>query len=172
MSIGSSQSHAFAARFSCGDAPSPGPGRARLLPVALCLAALGCGRSGLPPTVPVKGRVTFAGGECPHEGHVFFVPASDTPGGGQSPRAGMGPFGRDGGYTVTTLVPRDGLVPGSYTVRLVCELPADDDSSRGHSFVPVGFVLPALTVSAATGPLTHDIDVPRVVAPPPAKEAR
>ena len=121
----------------------------------------GCGPRGLPDTVAVQGRVTFAGGECPHPGYVFFVPEPDQAGGATAPRAGSGRFERQGNFTVTTLRPDDGLLPGAYAVRVVCELPAEDDDSRGRSFVPSGFSAPGLTVPpGAAGPLTHDVDVP------------
>jgi len=121
----------------------------------------GCGPRGLPDTVAVQGRVTFAGGDCPHPGYVFFVPEPNQAGSAAAPRAASGRFERDGRFSVTTLRPEDGLVPGTYAVRVVCELPAEDDDSRGRSFVRPGFVAPALTVPPrATGPLTHDIDVP------------
>lgn len=125
----------------------------------------GCGPRGLPDTVGVQGRVTFGGGECPHPGYVFFVPEPNQAGGATAPRAGSGRFQREGRFTVTTLRPDDGLLPGSYAVRVVCELPAEDDDSRGRSFVPSGFSAPGLTVPPdAAGPLTYAVDVPLAAA--------
>jgi len=131
------------------------------LVVGSAFAAAGCHGRGLPDTVAVQGRVTFAGGECPQPGHVFFVPESAGVSGPAAPRAGSGRFDRDGRFSVTTLVPDDGLVPGAYAVRVVCELPAEDDEGRGRSFVPAGFSAPGLTVPArAAGPVTYEVDVP------------
>lgn len=126
----------------------------------------GCGRSGLPRAVPVKGRVTFAGGECPHSGFIFFVPTSDQSAGVRHSKSGSGRFDHDGQFEATTLVPGDGLLPGTYSPRIVCELPSEDDDHPGRSFVPAGFVAPQLLVKMGSGgPVSYQVDVPLTAAP-------
>lgn len=137
--------------------------------MAAIVSAVGCGRGGLPGAVPVQGRVTFGGGECPHSGSIFFVPAVEPPSGATGPRAGSGRFEQDGRFEVTSLAAGDGLVPGSYNARIVCELPSDDDDGPGRSFVPTGFVAPGLTVSVGSAPLTYDVDVPKIEPQPAAR---
>lgn len=124
----------------------------------------GCSRRGRPSTVPVGGRVTFAGGECPAVGCVFFLPADDQPSAAARPRSGWARFERDGRYRATTLVDGDGLLPGVYEVRIDChaatETRGGHHDESGTSLVPAELSLPRLTVpGGGRGPVRHDIDV-------------
>ena len=130
-----------------------------LVGIALIAA---CGRRGLPDIVPVAGRVTFAGGECPAAGCVFFLPAGGQPDVSATTRSGWARFERDGRYRATTLVQHDGLLPGTYDVRVACS--ADGGGPTGHdegtSHVLDGLMLPQFVVPPGTrGPLAHDIDI-------------
>lgn len=140
-------------------------GHARVLTAVALLAGavVGCSRRGLPGTVPVDGTVTFDGGGCPGVGCVYFLPSVGDSTAGTQLRPGWARFERDGRYRVTTLVTNDGLLPGTYTVRVECHA-VNTGGRRGHeegaSLVPEGLVLPQIVVpSAGRGPMRHDIDV-------------
>lgn len=79
-----------------------------LLPVALFLSGCGGGGSGV-STVPVTGVVTLDGSPLPGA-TVSFSPQG---GGG---RAAVGTTDIDGKFSLMTVAPGDGAVPGSYGV--------------------------------------------------------
>ena len=92
----------------------------RLALATVCLLAVGCGGSGGMPTTKVDGRVTFNGGPPPAPGMVTF---SLVPGSGREGlpyRPGSSPFRTDGVFTVTSFEEGDGLLPGTYKVRVTC----------------------------------------------------
>lgn len=126
------------------------------------LGGAGCGRQGLPGTVPVEGIVTFGGSACPAAGCVYFLPTAGQDAAVVKPRAGWARFEEDGHYRVTTLVTNDGLLPGTYEVRVECRgggggLTGHDE---GVSHVPAGITLPRLVVPAGDrGPIRYDIDI-------------
>lgn len=142
------------------------PGRFRGCFVAmtvLAMAAGGCGRRGLPGTVPVEGTVTFGGGACPAVGYVYFLPV-DVQGAAAAmqPRTGWARFEKDGRYRATTLVTYDGLLPGSYTVRVDCHATGAGSNRHeaGASHVPAATSLPPLVVpKGSRRPIRYDIDI-------------
>jgi hypothetical protein len=71
----------------------------------------GCDDDGLPNRFPVYGTVTYRG-ERVKQGIVNFAVA------GAEGRAASGQI-VDGDYTMTTLTPRDGVVPGTYDVAII-----------------------------------------------------
>jgi hypothetical protein len=78
------------------------------LAASLALLATGCGDdSGLDRRYAVSGKVTYKGAPV-KTGAISFVPSGD----------GRGAAGRieDGYYTLTTLDPGDGAIPGKYKV--------------------------------------------------------
>ena len=91
----------------------------RVAIVAFSLSALlpGCG-SGGPERVPVRGRITFNGGEWPAPGSLYFVPIA--PANGYPQKPGSAPFDVDGKFIAETLQSGDGLVPGRYQVGVNC----------------------------------------------------
>ena len=113
----------------------------------LCLLLLGCTTKG-PDIVPVHGTVTFNGGPCPNSGMVLFAPISAAE--GMSLRPGSGNFDTDGKFQVTSFERGDGLIPGTYRVRVECweKLPGDFDPGVSH--VPEGFDLGELVIEAGT----------------------
>lgn len=138
-----------------------------LLAITLCVAT-GCGDNrGL---VPVRGRVTFGGGDPPAPGVLYFVPTGapaigpETPG---TPRAGSAIFRADGRFQTTTFRDGDGMRPGVYEVRLVCETaPPDADVNPGgfRDHVPKGFKPPPLEVPTnRRAAVVYDVDVPTTV---------
>lgn len=94
-----------------------GPTACGLLLAAWCLLPLGCGRGEL-EVVPVRGKVTFGGGEWPKPGVLYFT--IDQAAEGLPGRPGVGHFGTDGNFTVTTFTEGDGLIPGQYKIGVEC----------------------------------------------------
>ena len=102
--------------------------RMRVITIAAgLLTAAGCGGSQEFPLVPVSGTVTFAGGPCPKPGSIVFGPKAVDEGLPQ--RAGSASFQEDGHFEVTSFKAGDGLVPGTYVVKVTCweKPPTDDD---------------------------------------------
>ena len=102
---------------------SPPVRRLRPTTCGLLLAAwgllflFGCGRSG-PEVVPVRGKVTFGGGDWPKPGVLYFT--IDQAAEGLPGIPGLGRFGTDGKLTVTTFKEGDGLIPGHYKIGVEC----------------------------------------------------
>jgi hypothetical protein len=129
--------------------------------VALVLAA-GCGNPR--GTVPVEGRVTFSGQPPSHSGFVYFVPRSDDPS-AAGRRPGTAIFAKDGSFKATTFEDGDGLIPGTYKVRVTCEMSAASptkvsQSSPAKNLVPESFKPADVTVpSDGPRPFRVEIDV-------------
>ena len=127
-----------------------------LVPCALFFVLLvGCGGSNLPQTVPVQGRVTFAGGDCPGPGTVNFAPL-------EAPRhPGRADFDTDGQFTVRSFRDSDGLVPGRYRTRVECWKVPPAMGEPGVSYLPDDFETPELVIdSDSRGPIEVAYDVP------------
>ena len=134
---------------------------------ALAVTATGCGSKGL---VPVEGRVTFAGGQPPGPGHLFFVPREmslDATRDRGGPLPGTAVFLGDGGFRAGTFTQGDGLRPGTYEVRLDCSAgperaevdPASHDAPA-RQLVPAAFQPPDLVVPrGGPRPVRYDLDV-------------
>jgi hypothetical protein len=129
--------------------------------VALVLAA-GCGNPR--GTVPVEGRVTFGGQPPPNSGFVYFMPRGDDPSvAGRRP--GTAIFTTDGGFKATTFEDGDGLIPGTYEVRIQCEEQLASPAKVSHSnpaknLVPEAFKPADVTVpSDGPRPFRVEIDV-------------
>jgi hypothetical protein len=129
------------------------------LSAACILVVIGCGQRG-PETVPVDGKITFGGRECPAAGVIYFVPTSAPAGLPRRPASAT--FDKDGRFRVTSFQPGDGLLPGSYSVRIECWRQRPSEMSKGISYVPVGYTPPEVTIEQGTrGPRTLTFDVPR-----------
>ncbi len=106
-------------------------------PAALALlTTLGCGGNGI-PIVPVKGTVTFAGGECPADGRLTFKPIELES--GCPNRVGTAQFQTDGRFSVTTFSAGDGLMPGRYKVEVRC-LSGSPDFSKPDPLAAVSYI--------------------------------
>jgi hypothetical protein len=94
-----------------------------MLPILALVFSLlidsGCGKSGKPETIPIKGQVTLDGGPWPKEGEVFFLPLQ--PSSGYPRRAAVAIFTPEGAFdSPTSWVSGDGVVPGLYKVYVTC----------------------------------------------------
>lgn len=74
---------------------------------------MGCTGSG-PDTIPVYGKVSFAGREPPQVCRLFFQPVE--PAGATRPT--VVEMGSDGTYRASAFRGRDGLRPGKYQIRV------------------------------------------------------
>lgn len=140
---------------------------ALLFPViALAYTAItGC-NDGEKKMYKVGGRVTMNGDTMPAEGVVYFMPVNS-----QGNR-GVGAFGTDGRFRVTTWKPNDGLQPGSYNILVHCWKEKPIGFGKGVSFVNRKYHnqdsavsgLETVTISKATTDIAFD------VSPPPQPE--
>jgi hypothetical protein len=76
---------------------------------------LGCTKSNL-DIVPVRGRVTYGGGDWPAGGNLYFQP-KEAASQNLPLRPGLASFATDGKFVVKT-GQRNGLVPGTYGLRV------------------------------------------------------
>lgn len=114
--------------------------------VGLCLVALTCGCSSSETPRPVKGTVKFADGSVP-QGEVAMIrfdPVSSDKSSKQQPASGA--IQPDGSYSLTTIHPDDGAIPGRYKVVLAIFKKHD----RPESPVPAKYHRPGTTPLEAT----------------------
>jgi hypothetical protein len=127
------------------------------LVTAMALVVAGCGPD-RPEMVPVSGTVTVGGAPPPAEGAIYFAPITVAE--GLPRRPGRAEFDKSGNYQATSFEDGDGLVPGTYRVRVECWKVAPTMDKPGESYLTRDAVLPDLTVAADSGSISHDIDVP------------
>jgi hypothetical protein len=107
--------------------------------IAFIPLALGCTKSKL-DIVPVRGRITYGGGDWPTAGNLYFQPKEAA-----SPslplRPGLAAFGTDGKFVVKT-GQRSGLVPGTYNMRVESweEPPVMSSPGSGKSWVAAEYL--------------------------------
>jgi hypothetical protein len=125
---------------------------------ASVLFSAGCDKSLKP--VPVKGVVTFEGKPPPAAGSVYFMPVGPTIQGSVA-RPGVGDFGTDGRFEVTTIAKGDGLWPGTYRTRVDCwKIAPTAFAPPSESSVPPNYQSPDLVVPTDTaGPIQVEYDV-------------
>jgi hypothetical protein len=115
--------------------------RRAMLALAVCGLPcwFGCG-SQHPEIVPVRGRVTLAGGAWPKHGMLIFLPQE--PAAGMPRRAGQAPFDVDGRFSAQAFSGHDGLLPGTYMVRIECwEIPPGlTPTPAPKSYLPPAFL--------------------------------
>jgi hypothetical protein len=126
---------------------------------ALLLA--GCGKQY--GTVPVRGKVTFNGGQLPAAGSVYFTPIETF--GGHPLRPAAADFGRDGSYSVSAFANVEGLYPGKYEAHLHCwDIPPTMDGPPPRSYLPAKYCKAntsglILTVEEGSSAKEFNIDV-------------
>lgn len=129
--------------------------------VLLALVPLiGCGPRH--PTKTIAGQITFTGGPPPKEGEVFFAPTQIPP--HLPKRSGVGTFDVEGKFTLTSFDPGDGLVPGTYQVKVQCwRVEPTLATMEQANFVPPDFA-PLVTIDPSAAepvPVTIDVPAPR-----------
>jgi len=129
------------------------------------VAVFGCSSSSELPTVPVSGRVTFAGGPPPARGSITFMPHSGSSPDGLPSKPGSAQFDANGSFVVTSFDEGDGLLPGTYGVSISCikdyqNLSANPDSIAVRDYVPQGFRPDDLVVKQGQEPIEVTYDIP------------
>jgi hypothetical protein len=128
--------------------------------IVALIALIGCRDSGL-PTIPVRGKVTFAGGPPPKPGSIAFSPIRVQE--GLPNRPGRGNFGTDGEFEITSFQENDGLIPGTYQPHIECWLqnpnPNVPSTFDTYNAVPKDFQPETVTVDADAGVVELVIDV-------------
>jgi hypothetical protein len=126
--------------------------------MALVALLAGCGSG--PKTIPVQGKVTFGGKHCPAAGKIYFLPVSSpsgTPG-----RPGQALFDKDGQFRADSLKLGDGLLPGTYHVRIECWKKIPSESAKGESYIPNNYNPPDVVVDpGAGGSVTVNFNIPK-----------
>lgn len=127
-----------------------------LLAAAFCCFT-SCGPAGI-PRVPVKGKITYGGGDWPKPPIFDFAPLQAAPGLPATP--GTAAVEPNGEFKVD-------LVPGTYVVNITCwEIePAPDDPSRAKSYVPKRFeeadAKPKVEVPVGSKGVDFTFDIPK-----------
>lgn len=125
-----------------------------------CLLAVGCDGSGMPLT-KVKGTITFNGGPPPKTGSIMFSLVPGTGAEGLPYRPGTAPFGTDGEFVVTSFQEGDGLLPGTYKVRVICLSAAPAGVPLDSvSLVPLDWSPEQLVVTGEEESMSVQYDVP------------
>jgi hypothetical protein len=135
---------------------------ASLMTIAsLCVSVAGCGGSGMPMT-KVSGNVTIAGGPPPQPGQIIFTQVAGTGQKGLPNRPAMAIFRTDGKFAARTFEDGDGLLPGTYTVRIDCFSGplGEGKSARELSLVPAGWAPEQLVVTGDERSMTVNYEVP------------
>ena len=130
-----------------------------LIGLMAALVLAGCGPE-RPETIHVRGTVTFDGGPPPAEGMVYFAPVEAAA--GLPRRAGRAPFDTGGEYNVTSFGEGDGVVPGTYLVRVECwkTPPSMESPGAAESYVAADYEPKTIEISAEGGTQDIDLDVP------------
>lgn len=125
--------------------------------VLLCVIS-GCGGGGV-PTVPVKGQITFGGGDWPKPATLDFTATQPAAGMPNTPASAV--VQGDGKFEVK-------LVPGEYVVNVTCwevEMQPDNPSTA-KSFIPdryrIGADRPKISVPIGSKPIEVKWDIPKM----------
>ncbi len=121
------------------------------------LLSLGCSGSDRPKTVAVSGSVTVKGEAPSYPGGVFFAPIEVEE--GYPKRGGRALFETDGEFSVTTFEDGDGLIPGTYRVRVESWKVPPSMGKPGVSYIPKGFEADDLVVSSKDKKVALDIEL-------------
>lgn len=116
----------------------------------------GCNDSAV---VPVSGTLTFASREIPEVCRLSFVPKEEEGGGAIRPNgATMEP---DGTYRMTPYQGVEGLLPGTYSVRIsYFQLKKNGNPDREGDWKEFKYEAEDLVVEPGSRAITHDIEVP------------
>lgn len=126
------------------------------LSVVLC-GSLGCSNSDRPKTIPVAGKITFDGQPPQFPGGIFFAPVEVEQ--GYPRRGGRALFDIDGEFQATSFEDGDGLVPGTYRVRVESWKEPPSMGKPGVSYVPKGFEAEDLVVSSGEKKIEYNLDL-------------
>lgn len=128
--------------------------------LGLALACLiGCSHGDI-PSIPVKGKILFAGAKPTAPVTVTFVPLETE---NQWPKIpGTAVIAEDGTYHAVTEQAGRGLIPGRYVVNIECwKQPPTMEAPTGVSYLPPDF-RPAqeLVVKSSDKQVEYDLQIP------------
>lgn len=129
----------------------------RFAGVALLISCIGCNASDRPKTIPVAGKITFDGNPPQFPGGIFFAPLEVEE--GYPRRGGRALFDVDGSFQATSFDDGDGLVPGTYRVRIESWKVPPSMGKPGVSYVPKGFEPNDLIVSSKEKAIEYNVDL-------------
>jgi hypothetical protein len=133
-----------------------------LLAVAATAILGGCGGSAL-PIIPVSGKVTHGGGAWPAAGTIVLSPLSVAE--GHPRRPAIGNFKEDGTFKMTSFKPGDGVIPGTYSVKVTCYEKQPDANNpitfETYNVVPKDFKAKDIVVDPSESSVTVEFDVPK-----------
>lgn len=113
---------------------------------------MGCSNS---PVVPVSGKITFADREIPEVCRLTFVPID-----AQGARPGGATMEADGSYRLSPFKGVEGLLPGTYKVRVsYFDLKKNGNPDRESDWREKTFEGEDLVIEPGAGAVTHDIEV-------------
>ena len=125
-----------------------------------CVLAVGCRDAGM-PTTKVSGQITFDGGAPPHSGTIAFSLVPGTGVEGLPYRPGSSPFGTDGKFVVSSFAEGDGLLPGTYRVRITClSGPPSTGPLELWRYVPLDWEPEKLVITGDDASVSVDYYVP------------
>jgi hypothetical protein len=131
-----------------------------LVAAIACLLLGGCADQRMPMT-KVTGRVSFNGGPPPETGTIAFSLVPGTGVEGLPYRPGSSPFGTDGNFAVNSFAKGDGLLPGTYEVRITClSGPPSAAPLEVLSYVPLDWAPDALVITGDEESVSVEYDVP------------
>lgn len=132
-----------------------------LMIASLSAVVSGCGDSGMPMT-KVSGNVTIAGGPPPQPGQIIFTQVAGTGRDGLPTRPGLAVFRTDGKFSARTFEEGDGLLPGTYIVRIDCFSGplGEGKSAKELSLIPAGWSPEQLVVTGEDRSITVNYEVP------------
>lgn len=126
----------------------------------VCSLFAGCGDKGM-PTTKVAGKISFNGGPPPETGTIAFSLMPGTGVEGLPYRPGSSPFGKDGNFVVNSFAKGDGLLPGTYKVRITClSGPPSMGPLEKLSYVPLDWSPKELVITGEEDSVTVEYDVP------------
>lgn len=134
----------------------------RLLAVCslACVLVSGCQKSGLPGTIPIRGKVVFDG-EPLAKGEVLYNPVD------QAGRRARGIIQPDGTFKLTTLEKDDGALPGEYRITILAYAPHPGEPGRTvesesrteiRERIKRGYVIPERYIDPELSGLTDTVD--------------
>ena len=128
----------------------------RLLSVCLGIALVcGCSRS---PVVPVHGTVTFANRDVPEVCRLSFIPTDTAEGATIRPNGAT--MEADGNYRLTPYKGVEGLLPGTYTIRMsYFDLKRNGDPNREGDWIEKQYDAGELVVEKGSRRVEHNIEV-------------
>lgn len=130
-----------------------------LIPLLLVAASIliGCGKLDRPDTVPVSGQITFQGQSPDFPGAIFFAPIEVEE--GYPRRGGRALFDNTGKFEATCFEQGDGLIPGTYRVRVESWKQPPSMGQPGVSYIPKHFSPDDLVVSSKQRVVQLDLEL-------------